>query len=251
MEFRKLNANEIEARIGSISKEDKGVTVLLYKNARCDMNILDESVGALNWQRDHKEIKGNMYAGIGIWDAEKSQWIWKWDCGTESYTEGEKGEASDSFKRACFNLGIGRELYTAPLIYFTSKQANITNGKCYDTFTVEAIEYEGNKISFLKVVNDKTKAVKVFGKSKDVTTQAEAEKISNFNEEVEKVASEKISKAKADAMLKRLQDADADKLKNANISMGTIKAKYKIGSIADLTEADYMDLHLALNKAGV
>ena len=111
--FRALRADEIELRVGTVNKQ--GFSLLCYKDARCDMNILDETVGMCGWQRDHKEIKGNLYCGVGIFS--EDGWVWKWDCGTESYTEGEKGEASDSFKRACFNLGIGRELYTAPFIW--------------------------------------------------------------------------------------------------------------------------------------
>lgn len=111
--FRALRADEIELRVGTVNKQ--GFSLLCYKDARCDMNILDETVGMCGWQRDHKEIKGNLYCGVGIFS--EDGWVWKWDCGTESYTEGEKGEASDSFKRACFNLGIGRELYTSPFIW--------------------------------------------------------------------------------------------------------------------------------------
>ena len=113
LKFRNIKAEEIELRVGSVTK--KGYTLLLYKNARVDMAILDEVVGQMNWQRDHKEVKGNLYCGIGIWNGE--QWIWKWDCGAESFSDKEKGEASDSFKRAGFNWGIGRELYTAPFIW--------------------------------------------------------------------------------------------------------------------------------------
>ena len=115
MKFRTLKEDEIECRVGQISA--KGFTLLLYKNARVDMDLLDETVGAGNWQRDHKELKGNIYCGVSIWDETKKQWITKWDCGTESNTEKEKGEASDSFKRACVNVGIGRELYTSPFIW--------------------------------------------------------------------------------------------------------------------------------------
>lgn len=113
--FRGLYPDEIDLRVGNVSQ--KGATLLLYKNARVDMALLDQVVGAENWQRDHKEVKGNMYCGIGIWDSKKQQWIWKWDCGTESNTEAEKGESSDSFKRAAFNWNLGRELYTAPVVF--------------------------------------------------------------------------------------------------------------------------------------
>lgn len=122
MRFRPLKPEEIDVRVGGVY--EKGVTLLLYKDARVDMAILDETVGEANWQRDHKEVKGNLYCGIGIRSClvddkitATDEWVWKWDCGTESYTEKEKGEASDSFKRAGFNWGIGRELYTSPFIW--------------------------------------------------------------------------------------------------------------------------------------
>lgn len=152
MKFRDLRADEIEVRVATIS--EKGISLLLYKNARCDMNILDETLGAENWQRDHKELKGNIYCGIGIYDDKKNQWIWKWDCGAESYTEKEKGEASDSFKRAGFNVGIGRELYTSPFIWVTDCKVEKNNkGKlvCYDRFKVSKIEIEDKKITKLEI----------------------------------------------------------------------------------------------------
>ena len=127
MEFRLLKAEEIECRINTIN--GRGASLLLYKDARVDMKILDETVGNMNWQRDHKELKGNIYCGISLWDCEKNQWVTKWDCGTESFTEKEKGEASDSFKRAGFNVGIGRELYTSPFIWITPR----TDMKPYNT----------------------------------------------------------------------------------------------------------------------
>lgn len=179
MKFRNLEPSEIEVRIGTCS--EKGCSLLLYKNARCDMKILDETVGPYNWQRDHKELKGNMYAGIGIYDESKNQWIWKWDCGTESNAEAQKGEASDSFKRAGFNWGIGRELYTAPFIWFGAKQLKThqqqKNGKwtCSDSFEVETIECEDGKISYLKVVNTKNNAIYTNGKRKGTQNQNEVE----------------------------------------------------------------------------
>lgn len=117
IDLKKLNApvdiEHIDFRIQSISKSG-WATILAYKNARYDMNILDDVCGPENWQRDHKELKNNIYAGIGIFYNDR--WNWKWDAGAESYSDKEKGEASDSFKRAGFNWGIGRELYDFPLI---------------------------------------------------------------------------------------------------------------------------------------
>ena len=98
MEIRLLRADEIECRIGTIS--DKGLSLLLYKDARADMKILDETFGILGWKRTHQSIDGNLYCTVEIWNAEKKEWISKQDVGTVSYTEKEKGQASDSFKRA-------------------------------------------------------------------------------------------------------------------------------------------------------
>lgn len=134
MKFRALKPDEIEVRVGGVFKS--GVTFLLYKNARVDQSILDETVGEMNWQRDHKEVKGNLYCGIGIWDDPKNQWVWKWDCGVESRKDSDgnekKGEASDSFKRAGTNWGIGRELYTSPFIYLQCATNPKANGKGYE-----------------------------------------------------------------------------------------------------------------------
>ena len=117
MKFRLLKADEIDVRVSTIN--ERGCSLLLYKDARCDMRILDETVGADKWQRRHYECKGNLFCSVGIYNG--NEWIWKDDCGAESYTEKEKGEASDSFKRACVNWGIGRELYTAPSIWVPIK----------------------------------------------------------------------------------------------------------------------------------
>ena len=119
--FRYLTADEIECRVATVS--EKGCSLLLYKDARCDMNILDETFGPMNWRRSHTRDNANCI--VSIWDDEKQQWIDKEDTGTESFTEKEKGLASDSFKRACFNWGIGRELYTAPFIWIPAKDANV------------------------------------------------------------------------------------------------------------------------------
>ena len=155
MKFRTLKEDEIECRVGQISA--KGFTLLLYKNARVDMDLLDETVGAGNWQRDHKELKGNIYCGVSIWDENKKQWITKWDCGTESNTEKEKGEASDSFKRACVNVGIGRELYTSPFVWI-SDHVKERNGKYvpdYRSMKVQEIGYtDDRKINRLVIIGD-------------------------------------------------------------------------------------------------
>lgn len=129
-----LKAEDIECRVQSVNKSKSGkvgAILLLYKNARVDMRILDETFGVTGWQRSHEVINGNLFCNIDIWDEEKKCWIRKQDVGVPSNTEGEKGEASDAFKRAGFNVGIGRELYTAPFIYVELKDGEWyeTNGK--------------------------------------------------------------------------------------------------------------------------
>lgn len=157
MQFRTLKANEIDVRVAQIDKS--WCTLLLYKDARVDMNILDETVGSMNWQK--KYLRDNANCIVSIWDDEKKQWIEKEDTGTESFTEAEKGLASDSFKRACFNWGIGRELYTAPSIFIFPRKDMVKqnedeepkeffegkNGK-YQTktrFYVDYIDYDNNR----------------------------------------------------------------------------------------------------------
>lgn len=155
--FRDLKPAEIDVRIAQIT--DKGLSLLLYKDARVDQDILDETVGPMNWQRKH--IRDNANCIVEIWDKEKQQWIGKEDTGTESFTEKEKGLASDSFKRACFNWGIGRELYTAPFIWVTADKCNIVKNQqgklaCKDKFVVDAIEITNKIITGLAIKNCRT-----------------------------------------------------------------------------------------------
>lgn len=187
MKFRKLKASEIDCRIQSIGQNKTGAigaTILLYKDARVDMNILDETVGAMNWQRGHSVIDGNLYCTISIWDEEKEQWITKSDVGTESNTEKEKGQASDSFKRAGFNWGIGRELYSAPFVYITLQDGEWYKGKdgrpkSSAKFKVKTVAYDENRnIVKLIVVDSKGSVRYTFGENTQQQTQ---ETIYNWN----------------------------------------------------------------------
>lgn len=160
LEFRRLRADEIDCRVNTIN--EKGLTLLLYKDARCDMNILDETVGCMNWKREHTRDNANCI--VSIYNEDIKEWISKEDTGTESFTEKEKGLASDSFKRACFNWGIGRELYTSPFIWVSKDNCTITpKGDKYttfDTFRVKDISYNDNgEINGLTIVNTKTNKV--------------------------------------------------------------------------------------------
>lgn len=164
--MRLLTANEIDCRIGNTT--EKGASILLYKDARVDMRILDETYGSMNWQRRHEVVNGNLFCTIEVWDSEKGCWVSKQDVGTESFTEKEKGEASDSFKRAGFNWGIGRELYTAPFIWITTTSDDLDNrGKIKTKFFVREIAYnEQNEINHLVIVDGKGNARFTFGKVK-------------------------------------------------------------------------------------
>lgn len=166
--FRALRADEVELRAQRVT--ENGVILLIYKNARCDQTLLDETVGPLNWQRHH--LRDNANCVISIWDDEKKQWVSKEDTGTESNTEAEKGLASDSFKRAGFNWGIGRELYTAPLIWITKENCHIKQGpngrfECRDHFEVGELESENKRITRLTVLL-KGREVFAYGTAKAV-----------------------------------------------------------------------------------
>lgn len=151
-----MNADEIECRVGQCfpdAKNPTAISILLYKDARCDMALLDEAVGPMNWQRIHSVVDDKVCCTVSIWDSEKQQWIDKMDVGTESNTEAIKGLFSDSFKRTCVNIGIGRELYTAPFIYIKALDGeNIKRTK----FDLKSITYdEKGRIASLVIVDDK------------------------------------------------------------------------------------------------
>lgn len=169
-EIRLLTREDIEVKIKQVT--EKGAVALLYKTARTDMQILDETYGTLNWETDYKEVKGNLYCGIGVNDGERI--VWKWDCGIESREDGEgnekKGEASDAFKRAGFKWGIGRELYTAPFIFI--KAETFEKDKKYylkDKFAkyeVGDIDYDDKRnITYLEIIDGNGTMVFKFGRA--------------------------------------------------------------------------------------
>ena len=170
--MRKLKADEIEVKVKQliVTPKFQGFVALLYKTARVDMDILDEEYGAMNWQADYKEIKGNLYCGIGVRNEKPvgmDDWTWKWDCGIESRADGEgnekKGEASDAFKRAGFKWGIGRELYTAPKIFIEAEVAEkdgkkfLADKKAY--YSVQTIQYDDNGDIASLVIQDRNGGV--------------------------------------------------------------------------------------------
>lgn len=164
--FRDLTADDVEVRVATVN--EKGCSLLLYKDARCDMRVLDDAVGAKNWQCSYERIGTTLFCQVGIRD-DDDEWVWKQDCGVPSNMEGEKGEASDAFKRACFKWGIGRELYTAPFIWVPKEACNIVKGKngkptCYDRFEVDVMSVEDGRIRDLVIFN-RTRNLRVFPRS--------------------------------------------------------------------------------------
>lgn len=176
MKFRSLNAEEIECRVAQVN--NGGVELLLYKDARVDARILDETVGAEKWQCKFYECKGTLFCSVGILIGRSvdtggivstiSEWVWKDDAGAPSNMEAAKGEASDSFKRACFKWGIGRELYTAPRIFvYADKCKHLREGKngkmqCWDRFSVAKVAIENGRLTGVRIVNDSDNGNVVF-----------------------------------------------------------------------------------------
>lgn len=206
LKFRLLEADEIDCRVaqcGTMAKGGAWCIVLLYKDARCDQRLLDETVGAFNWERQHSRDNAN--CTVSIWDDEKGQWVSKEDTGTESNTEAEKGLASDSFKRACFNWGIGRELYTAPKIFITLSDAEYTNngGKVKVaskvSFYVSEIGYDEKRNINRLVIVDGTGAVRYSLGSDRKAVEVESKKEANAD----------------DAALQEAYETIADNIKSA------------------------------------
>lgn len=161
MTFRPLKSEEIECRIGTCS--EKGVSLLLYKDSRCDMRILDESYGIDGWQNSYETINGELFCTIMV-RGKDGDWVRKQSNGSPSNMEAEKGRASDAFKRAGFMLGIGRELYTAPFIWVPADKCNIGKGRngkptCFDRFRVQKIKIEDGRIKAVAIVNENKREV--------------------------------------------------------------------------------------------
>lgn len=148
-EIRLLSKEDIEVRVAQTLAGNNKVRVnlLLYKNARVDMKIMDELFTPMGWKRTHKLIGDRLYCCVEVYNPETKEWISKEDVGVESNTEAEKGQASDSFKRACVNWGIGRELYTAPRITIELNENEYTKDqnsriKVWAYFSVKSIGYD-------------------------------------------------------------------------------------------------------------
>ncbi len=223
--FRDLTPNDVEVRVAMCRAN--GLSLLIYKDARVDQQILDETVGQLNWKKSYREVKGNLYCTIEIWDSDKSTWVAKEDCGVESNTEKEKGEASDAQKRAGFAWGIGRELYSSPFIWVNSKDCTIEERSkgiyaCRDHFSVSEMIIENKKIIDLQIVNDNTGTIVYqMKKPKSAAAQSSAKKDESVKQIKAKPADQTQPKAKKGNMT--LDQALNHKIANKSGDMLSLK----------------------------
>ena len=237
---RALKANEIELRAQSV--KTKGAVMLLFKDARVDMNILDEIYGIDGWQRTHEVINGNLFCNIDLWDDKKKMWIRKQDVGIESNQQKEKGEASDAFKRAGFNVGIGRELYTKIFIWI-NLDANETQPKQNDKtklqlsfktkFHVSDIESKDGTIIHLEIKDANNKTRFTYDASKYKASDTKAPK----GEPDAPKAEIKIDTVKAKTLM--------DKIELKGVDVAKLMGYFKVNSLNELTVPQFT---LAMKK---
>lgn len=244
---RLLRADEIECRVAMVN--EKGLSLLLFKDARVDQKILDETFTPFGWRRTHQSIDGNLYCTVEIWDKEKCQWIAKQDVGTVSYSEKEKGQASDSFKRACFNWGIGREMYSAPFIWVPAEKVDIKlKGDRYVTserFSVQSISYnEQREIVFLVIVNSKGYKVFETGKrqwqgqdagSNSIGSNAVDNKEAGINSGIRSTSTDTGTGIITDIQRRALEK----ELQRTGVLLETVLGRYSIYSMDEMTEEIY------------
>lgn len=251
LKFRNLRADEIDCRVAAVKLPENGknggLSLLLYKDARVDQNILDETVGPMNWQRRHTRDNANCI--VSLWDEDKKQWIEKEDTGTESFSEAEKGLASDSFKRACFNWGIGRELYTAPFIWIPADKCGIysrqttgkTVGVCNDKFYVTFITIRDGRIIQL-VINNASKNNQVvfsYGVKPDDVGEKKEEKREEKREEPApvKIKLTPMWVSELEALIGR-----------ADVDLTVILNGFGVQSLDDITESQAISLKKSLQR---
>ena len=255
--FRPLTKDEIDCRVATC--KENGVSLLLYKDARVDQNILDETFGIFGWQRSHQLIDGNLYCTVSIRNPETGEWVHKQDVGKESNAEKEKGQASDSFKRACFNLGIGRELYTTPFIWIpkelvTIKKDDKGKNTTYDKFSVRSITIEGGKIVQLEIQNDTRKCVVyTYGTKKQnsngpVNAQSQQKQAPAKTPEEVEAEKARIQKEKEEAAKKALEAISNEKIIQLKkmffaykFAEDNLLAYYHLERLEQMTNAQYAD----------
>ena len=249
--IRLLKADEIECRVSVIN--EKGLSLLLYKDARVDQRILDETFGAFGWKRSHQCIDGNLYCTVEVFDKETMQWIAKQDVGTMGYTEKEKSQASDSFKRACFNWGIGRELYSAPFIWIPAGKASIQMKEgsnkekryyCNDRFSVESIAYNNDReISALVINNDKGQTVYELKAKADMGSRKE-----KVEPKGKKESGQQKQEPKKEGISKEQMDSLQAELDRTGVTMETVQGRYQIQEPQSMSRELYGRVMSALKR---
>ena len=242
MNFRLLRADEIECRVNQIN--EKGLTLLLYKDARSDMNMLDEVVGAENWQCKYEEHKGTLFCYIGI--RVENEWIWKGDAGAPSNMESQKGEASDAFKRAAVRWGLGRALYSSPFIWVDSSQYKSTKKgdrfQTYDKFRVTHIAYQDGDITELRIVNDSNGGREVYSYGlQKAQKQASAKGTQNSTAKTEK-APEIAPRGQNDYITELERDDLADRCAKDHIDVNALCLLYGIFSLEETTVKQHKNM---------
>ena len=268
---RLLRADEIECRVSIIN--ERGLALLLFKDARVDQKILDETFTPFGWRRTHQSIEGNLYCTVEVWDKEKSQWIAKQDVGTTSYSEKEKGQASDSFKRACFNWGIGRELYTAPFIWINAEAVKIQKKDnkfvTSEKFSVEAISYnEQREIIELVIVNGR--GCKVYEMRQSISTgqqnlMGQRSSAEQKNQSGQRSSTKQKSLAgqqsqtgqkasvrqeeKKGGITDMQREALQKELERTGVPIETVLARYKIQEVGEMTADIYLKALNSLKRS--
>lgn len=234
-QIRLLRAEEIECRVSIIN--EKGLVLLLFKDARVDQKILDETFTPMGWKRTHQFVNGSLYCTVEVWDDGKKQWIAKQDVGTMSYSEKEKGQASDSFKRACFNWGIGRELYTAPFIWIPASKVTIERRKdklyCNEPFKVQSIGYDADRM---------IKELVICGKDGRI--------LFSMRKEAKEAAPDKKADRKAHPVLSQGQMTRfEEELERTGVSLHAVLERYHIQNLEQMDDKIYRSAMAGLKKS--
>lgn len=233
---RLLKADEIECRIAAVN--EKGLSLLLYKDARVDQKILDETFGMFGWKRSHQCMDGNLYCTVEIRDKETGEWIAKQDVGTTGYTEKEKSQASDSFKRACFNWGIGRELYSAPFIWVPASKVQIQKKDnryyCNENFQVASITYNASR-EITGLLISSGKGISVF--------EWKAQNRNNSKDDTIKKGA-----AKKESLTKVQMNGLETELQRTGVAMEAVQQRYHVDDPAQMSEETYNRVMNALSK---
>lgn len=140
---------EYKWKLQSYTKDKSKAMCVAYIDARMVTQRLNE-VCVHGYHREHFSIGNDVYCRIGLIMPDGTV-IWRSDAGeSENDTERAKTAASDSFKRAAKEFGLGLFLYELDTVKLPTKQ----NGNYYDV-----VDDNGNKIwDLTKHINNLKKA---------------------------------------------------------------------------------------------